>query len=70
MKKTYISENLKSIRKRKNLELQEISNEIGIAISTLNNIENGTTKQNNLDTIVKISQYFNVKVQDFVYKKL
>lgn len=70
MIKIYLSHNLKKLRTERNLELKEIMEETGVGIATLKNIESGTTKKNNIKTIVALSEFFNVSVHDFVYTKL
>lgn len=68
-KKSYVSENLNTLRKKNKMTINELSNAVDLSNSTIKNIEEGVSLQN-IDTIVKISKFFNVKVHDFVYKKL
>lgn len=44
--------------------------ETGISVSTLKSIEEGLYKNNNIKTIVALSDFFDVKVHDFVYTEL
>lgn len=44
--------------------------ETGISVSTLKSIEEGLYKNNNIKTIVALSEFFKVSVHDFVYTEL
>ncbi|SCJ45193.1 Uncharacterized protein conserved in bacteria [uncultured Clostridium sp.] len=69
MKEKFVGKNLKKLRKEKGKTLKEVSQETGLAISTIEDIENEISFSNYIDTIVKLSKYFEVRVHDFVYKK-
>lgn len=69
-KRKYICENLKKLRLKKGMTIEDLSEETGLAESTIENIENEITFQSRIDTIVILSSYFNEKVHDFVYKEL
>ena len=69
MKERFVGKNLKKLRKEKGKTLKEVSQETGLAISTIEDIENEISFSNYIDTIVKLSKYFEVRVHDFVYKK-
>ncbi|XTR39281.1 helix-turn-helix domain-containing protein (plasmid) [Paraclostridium tenue] len=69
MKERYVGQNLKKLRKKKEKTVKEVSIETGLAISTIQDIENEISFSNYIDTIVTLSKYFGVKVHDFVYKK-
>lgn len=68
MKERFVAKNLKKLRKEKGKTLKEVSQETGLAISTIEDIENEISFSNYIDTIVKLSKYFEVRVHDFVYK--
>lgn len=69
MKERFIGKNLKKLRKDKGKTLKEVSQETGLAVSTIEDIENEVSFSNYIDTIVKLSRYFEISVHDFVYKK-
>lgn len=69
MKERYVGKNLRKLRKQKGKTVKAVSQETGLAISTIDDIENEVSLNNNIDTIVTLSNYFGVKVHDFVYKK-
>ena len=69
MKEKFVGKNLKKLRKDKGKTLKEVSQETGLAISTIEDIENEISFSNYIDTIVKLSKYFEIRVHDFVYKK-
>ena len=50
--------------------MKDLSKETGLSQSTLDDIENDISIRNSINTIVIICNYFNVKVDDFVYKDL
>ena len=70
MKERYVGHNLKKLRKKKGKTRKEVSKETGLAVSTIQDIENEISFSNYIDTIVILSKYFDVKVHDFVYKKI
>lgn len=69
LKEKFVGKNLKKLRKDKGKTLKEVSQETGLAISTIEDIENEISFSNYIDTIVKLSKYFEIRVHDFVYKK-
>lgn len=69
MKERFVGKNLKKLRKEKGKTLKEVSQETGLAVSTIEDIENEVSFSNYIDTIVKLSRYFEISVHDFVYKK-
>lgn len=69
MKERFVGKNLKKLRKDKGKTLKEVSQETGLAVSTIEDIENEVSFSNYIDTIVKLSKYFEISVHDFVYKK-
>ncbi|WP_181998626.1 helix-turn-helix domain-containing protein [Paraclostridium sordellii] len=69
MKERYLGHNLRKLRKQKGKTLKEVSKETGLAVSTIEDIENKISFSNYISTIVALSNYFEVKVHDFVYKK-
>ena len=70
MKKRYIAQNLLYLRIKKGKTIKDVSKETGLSQSTLDDIENDVSIRNSINTIVIICNYFNVKVDDFVYKNL
>lgn len=68
--KRYIAHNLKTLRKREKMTTSDLAMSVNLSESTISNIENEVTHQHQIDTIVVLSKFFNVKVHDFVYKKL
>ena len=70
MKKRYIAQNLLYLRMKKGKTIKDVSKETGLSQSTLDDIENDVSIRNSINTIVIICNYFNVKVDDFVYKNL
>ena len=55
---------------KKGKTMKDLSKETGLSQSTLDDIENDISIRNSINTIVIICNYFNVKVDDFVYKDL
>lgn len=69
LKERYVGQNLKKLRKEKGKTLKDVSQGTGLAISTIEDIENEISFSNYISTIIKLSNYFEIKVHDFVYKK-
>lgn len=69
LRERHVGHNLRKLRKKHKKTFKEVSKETGLAISTIEDIENEISFSNYIDTIVKLSNYFGVRVHDFVYKK-
>lgn len=67
--KRYIAHNLRTLRRKKGISVGELAKSVKLLKSTISNIENEVTHQHQIDTIVILSQFFNVDVHDFIYKK-
>lgn len=65
-----IYENLKNLREKKNLTIEELSDKSGVSKLTISNIESMITRSHNIDTIAKLALSLGVTVDDFVCKKL
>lgn len=64
-----VAQNLKTLRVKKNLEQKDVAKETGLSLSTIINIESGITSDISINTIVKLAEFFDVKVHEFVYKE-
>lgn len=62
--------NFKFLKRKSGKSLRIISQESGIFIKTLENISSGKTLMPKFDTINKLIKYFNVSLDDFMYKDL
>jgi len=62
----HIWANLKKIRNEKNMSLEEISREIGIAPSSLSRLENGKSPNVSFSTIYNLCSYYNVSLERIV----
>lgn len=69
MRKRYVGHNLRALRKKHKKTVKEVSKKTGLAISTIEDIEDEISFSNYIDTIVKLSNFFGIRVHDFVYKK-
>ena len=66
-----IRQNIKWLRDKNKLSLQEMSEILGITINSLKKLESGILpKRLNLDFLFKIHSYFNILPKDFVDKIL
>lgn len=63
------SENINYLRKAKGLNQSDMPDILGIQRSTWANYENGATEPP-IDTILKISRYFGISLDDLMLKKL
>ena len=70
LKERFVGKNLKKLRKEKGKTLKEVSQETGLAISTIEDIENEISFSNYIDTIVKLSKYFEVRDRNLPGKSL
>jgi len=65
-----LSKNIKKLRKQHNLSQEELAKKAGITYSTLIKIESGLNKNPTLETITKLAEVFNVKLDDLAKKSL
>lgn len=67
-----IKRNLKLLRNRANLSQREIEEYTGISYLTIFRIETGKTSEQKItiDTISKLASFFQVSIDDFIYKNL
>ncbi len=65
--KNFTNSNVKYLREVNNISQSKMSKELNINQSTLAKWENGT-RQITLDWAIKISNYFNITVGDFISK--
>lgn len=65
----YFRQNLKFLRKRAGLNIAELGKWLGVSRATVGNYENGSTEPSH-DTIIKISEYFTVSLDDLFSKDL
>ena len=67
-----IKRNLKLLRNRANLSQREIEEYTGISYLTIFRIETGKTSEQKItiDTIFKLASFFQVTIDDFVFKDL
>lgn len=63
------SENINYLRKAKGLNQSDMPDILGIQRSTWANYENGATEPP-IETIIKISRYFGISLDDLMLKKL
>lgn len=65
----FLKNNIKFLRKNKNISQEELAKKIGVNRSTISRIENGEI-ETTIDNIVKISIALNVPLNDLVCKDL
>lgn len=68
----HISQNLLYYRKIYQLSLRELASKIDVDFMTIYNIETSKTSEHKItiDTISKLASFFQVTIDDFVYKDL
>ena len=64
-----LAENLKYLRKKKHISQQQLADTLDIPRTTLGDYERGHTEPN-VQTIVQMSQYFDVSIDHLLTKKL
>ena len=64
-----ISECMRRTMKNKDLEVATIAKKTGIAKSTIHELENGTTKNPTIKTVVKLCEGIEITVDEFLYGK-
>lgn len=67
-RKVYLKENVRYLRKKKNLTIERLSKLANIQFKTVENIETGITLNSNTITIIKIAKALDVSVEDLIYK--
>lgn len=63
-----IYDNLRKLRKEKNLTIEELSKKAGVSENVISNIENKATFTHSIDTIAKLALALDVTVEDFTCK--
>lgn len=66
METSKIAENIKKYRKQMEWSQEQVAREAGIPFTTFTKIENGTTKNPSIETLVKIAKALDVSVDDLV----
>jgi len=64
-----ITKNLKYLRLKKHISQQHLADTLGIPRTTLGDYERGKTEPN-IEMLIKLSGYFDVKIDDFLRKNL
>ena len=64
-----LSQNLKYLRKKNNISQQALADKIGMSRSSIGDYERGRTEPD-IDTLIKIVDYFDVSVDDLLRKDL
>ena len=59
--------NLTYLMKKKNINRSELAKEIGIAPSTINSWYNRSCENISLQTLLKLSNYFNISIEELVH---
>lgn len=57
------SERLKDLRVKKGLTLKELSEEVGLSVSTLSKYENCTPSEITVDGIMRLAKFYNVSIE-------
>lgn len=66
---TYFKENLIKLRKEKNLSQKELGDILGVSYSAISAWELGRNEPD-FDTLVKLSDFFNIDERQFLREKL
>ena len=66
----YFKKNLKYLRIDNELSVRKLAIETGIHYTNISKLENGQMKEPTIQTIVKLSNFFGVNLDDFVNKDL
>lgn len=66
----YFKDNLKYLRGKENISLRKLAEKTGVNNVTLFQIESGERRNPTINNISKIAKYFEISIDDFVYKKL
>lgn len=62
----YLLENLTNLMQERNINRSELAKEIGIAPSTINSWYNRSYENISLQTLLKLSAYFNITMEELV----
>ena len=65
----FLNQNVKFLRKSKNMTQAELADELNITKSTLANFEGGQAKTS-IEVLDKLHDIFNISLDDLVYKDL
>ncbi len=65
----YFSKNIKHLRKQKNISQIELGNQLSVGRTAIAGYEIGKSKPT-FDTLTQIAAYFNIKIDDLIYKDL
>ena len=60
-------QNLSELMKEKNMNRTELAKELGIAPSTINSWYNRSCENISLQTLLKLSRYFNITMEELVH---
>lgn len=66
----YIQKNLAYLKEKNEYSYQEISKYTGLNVNTLYSIVVGSYKNITITTVIKLTQFFRISIDDFVYKDL
>ncbi|MEG0166202.1 MAG: helix-turn-helix transcriptional regulator [Anaerorhabdus sp.] len=66
----YIKKNLEFMIKSKKISIRRVSKDSGVSIKTLSYLLNKPSTRISLNSINKLSQYFEVNLDDFVNKDI
>ena len=66
----YIQKNLAYLKEKNEYSYQEISKYTGLNVNTLYSIVVGSYKNITITTLIKLTQFFSISIDDFVYKDL
>lgn len=65
----YLLENLTKLMKEKDINRSELAKEIGLSSSTINSWYNRSCENISLQTLLKLSKYFNITMEELVNGK-
>ena len=65
----YLLENLTKLMQEKNINRSELAKEIGVSSSTINSWYNRSCENISLQTLLKLSKYFNITMEELVNGK-
>ena len=66
----YIQKNLTYLKEKNEYSYQEISKHPGLNVNALYSIVVGSYKNITITTVIKLTQFFRISIDDFVYKDL
>ena len=65
-----MGKNIRYLRQRENISLEEFAQRIGLSVSALNAIETGESREMNAWVLNLICDYFSTDIQTLVEKKM